>query len=259
MKRPCALLIILLSVSGFSQTTIPGFPISISVSATSNLIFHYPIVSVDRGSPDILVQKARGVDTILQVKARRHDFPLSNLTVITADGKLNSFIVQYKEDPDSLNLYFNKPAGVFGESRPAAPALLDKSALLIQRQPEFLHHHIRASEIDLSLKGIYIDRGYLWFRLVVQNHSSIDYRPEYVRFFLRSKRQAKRTALQEYELRPFFKSIAPIPGNGGKTLLLAFGQFTVPKHQQLVCEMSEEDGGRVLELPISYRTVLKAR
>jgi len=259
MKRLSVLLIMFQSLASFAQTTIPAFPIKISTAVTTNLVFHYAIESVDRGSQDILVQKAQGLDTILQVKAGRRNFTKTNLSVVTADGKLNSFEVQYAADPDSLNLYFNEQSVTALRNFQAIPALLDKNALTIQEQPEFLHQHVNSEEINLSLKGIYIDQGYLWFRFSVQNHSMIEYRPEYVKIFLRSKKRSRRIALQEYELRPLFRSIASIPGKGGNMMLLAFRQFTVPRHQQLICEMSEKDGGRSQVLPISHKIVLKAR
>lgn len=259
MKRLFLFATLLQSLNGFCQSVILPIPIKLSTSVTTNLIFHYAIVSVDRGSVDILAQKAKGLDTILQVKARRRNFTKTNLSVVTADGKLNSFEVEYTADPDSLNLYFNDQSVTALRNFQGIPALLDKNALTIQEQPEFLHQHVHSEEINFSLKGIYIDQGYLWFRFSVQNHSMIEYRPEYIKIFLRSKKRSGRTALQEYELRPLFISIAPIPGKGGNTMLLAFRQFTVPKHQQLICEMSEKDGGRSQVLPITHKVVLKAR
>lgn len=48
-----------------------------------------PLKSVDRGSKDVLAQKAKGVESILQVKAAKTNFDETNLTVINADGKLS--------------------------------------------------------------------------------------------------------------------------------------------------------------------------
>ncbi len=42
---------------------IEPYPISISETKTTNVIFPYSIISVDRGSSEILVQKAKGVET----------------------------------------------------------------------------------------------------------------------------------------------------------------------------------------------------
>src|SRR3546814_18758334 len=67
----------------------PGY-LSVSYDKTTNLVFPYNIKSVDRGTRDVLVQKARNVENVLQVKAGHEAFTETNLTVITADGHLYS-------------------------------------------------------------------------------------------------------------------------------------------------------------------------
>ena len=57
------------SASGFSVSIIKPYPLTIAVNKTTNLIFPYAIKSVDRGSADVLAQKAKGVENILLVKA----------------------------------------------------------------------------------------------------------------------------------------------------------------------------------------------
>ncbi|WP_238698906.1 DUF4138 domain-containing protein, partial [Flavobacterium circumlabens] len=71
-------------------------------------VFPFAIKSVDKGSPDILVQKAKGLENILQVKAAQKGFFQTNLTVVTADGKLYSFVLNYDEESPQLNLTLNK-------------------------------------------------------------------------------------------------------------------------------------------------------
>src|SRR5580698_1344204 len=92
----------------FCQTTIESFPISICCNKTTNLIFSYPIKSVDRGSRVVLAQKANGAENILQVKAARENFQSTNLSVITTDGKLFSFVLSYDKNPAALNISFAK-------------------------------------------------------------------------------------------------------------------------------------------------------
>src|SRR5690606_35840587 len=86
--------------------TIESFPIAITSNKTTNLIFPYDIRSVDRGSKEVLVQKARGTENILQLKAAQENMKETNLTVITADGKLYSFLLRYASNPKTLNYSF---------------------------------------------------------------------------------------------------------------------------------------------------------
>src|SRR5881275_3044240 len=77
---------------------ITPYRIDIGYNKTSNLIFPYAIKSVDKGSADILAQKASGVENILQIKAGEQNFKETNLTVITANGQFYSFIVNYSDE-----------------------------------------------------------------------------------------------------------------------------------------------------------------
>ena len=73
------------------------FEISIRYNKTTSLIFSYAVVSVDRGSADILVQKAKGVENIFQVKAEKRGFTPTNLSAVTAEGKFYSFLLNYED------------------------------------------------------------------------------------------------------------------------------------------------------------------
>ena len=95
------------SSTGKLQTTIiEPYPLQITLNKTTNLIFPYAIKSVDRGSADVLAQKAKGVENILLVKAGRQNFSETNLSVITADGKLYSFVLDYINNPSAINISF---------------------------------------------------------------------------------------------------------------------------------------------------------
>ncbi len=125
MKKIIAVLItgiflFLSGISSFSQnanqvntTSIEPYPLAIAYDKTTNLVFPYAIKSVDRGSQSVLAQKAKGVENILQIKAGRKGFEETNLTVITAEGKLYCFLLNYAPQPPVLNLSF-------GTTKPSA-------------------------------------------------------------------------------------------------------------------------------------------
>ena len=76
------ILLVLINVEVFSQNSlqtektsiIEPQHLAISFYKTTNLIFPFAIKSVDRGSKDVLVQIAKGVENILQVKAAKSNF-----------------------------------------------------------------------------------------------------------------------------------------------------------------------------------------
>lgn len=45
--------------------------VQIAYSKTTSIVFPYAIKSIDKGSPDILMQKAKGVENILLLKAAK--------------------------------------------------------------------------------------------------------------------------------------------------------------------------------------------
>jgi hypothetical protein len=97
------------NVTEAKASFIKPYPITVTYSKTTNLIFPYAIKSVDKGSRDLLVQKAIGVENILQVKAAKQWFGETNLTVVTADGGLFSYSVTYTDAPGNLNMMFANP------------------------------------------------------------------------------------------------------------------------------------------------------
>ena len=68
--------------------------IAISTDKTTSLVFPFGIAHVDRGSQSILAQTVKEVSSILLVKAASKDFSETNLSVITEDGTLYSFLVR---------------------------------------------------------------------------------------------------------------------------------------------------------------------
>ena len=116
MKRKCvfviAVMFSLFTQKSFSQSSkfsfIPSAHLTVTYNKTTNLIFPFTVQSIDRGSKDILVQQPKGTENIVQVKADKPNFPQTNLSVITIDGKLYSFTVDYANQPNELNIVVGK-------------------------------------------------------------------------------------------------------------------------------------------------------
>jgi uncharacterized protein DUF4138 len=240
MKKLGAVWLVLFSFNCFSQVSIEPYPLQVGFNKTINIIFPYSVKSVDRGSKDILVQKNKGNENVLLVKAAKENFVATNMSVVTSDGKLYSFLVSYASDPLLMNISFD--------------ADTDKI------QKPFLNIVSRNEQMKLALRSIYIDKHLLWFHFDIKNNSQIDFTPAYIKFFLEDKRKAKRTAEQQTELAPLFRLTMPvIPGQTKQQFAFAFDQFTLSKDKRMVCEISEENGGRLLTLHISNKILLKAK
>jgi conjugative transposon TraN protein len=261
MKSLFACCISMIGLHGFAQTVIPSYYLSITFLKTTNIIFPYRIEKADIGSADVIGHKDPILNNVLFLKAGRRGFAPTNLSVYTSDGKLYSFLVQYKETPDTLNLLFpknDKIAPTVSDS--INDSKLDSDAVDILQRPTFLHRRTSEQEMKCILRSIYIRDHLIWLRIEMANTSEVDYQAEYVRFFIKDKHSGKRTAVQETDLSPAWRSPdQPVVGQGKQTLVFAFSVFTIDRHKQLVLQISEKNGGRSLELPINNKTMLKAR
>jgi len=233
----------------FCQTTIESIPISVCLVKTTNIIFPTPIKSVDRGSKDVIVQKAKGIENILQVKAARQNFTTTNLSVITAEGKLYSFLVSYSNDP-TLNLSF--------ETNPSTRED-DREKILAQKR--IIHCRAHAEKIKLMLTGIFLYHRLLWFSFEISNHSLLDYQAEYLRFFLQDRKKALRNAVQETEIPCRYpESFLPeVAGKKNQQFALAFTPFSFSKDKKMIVRLSENNGGRLLTLAVSHKLIFKAK
>jgi len=244
-----------------------SYNLQISNTKTSNVVFPFAIVSVDRGSKDILAQKAAGVENILQVKAAKQGFDTSNLSVVTADGKLTTFVVSFAQNPSSINLSLdpnNRPreTSIFLPKENTNEEELRKYTDFVLQNNAYTPGSGREnSGIVFHLKGLFIKDGVLYFQFKITNWSNVRYDIEQFRFFIRDLKRAKRTASQEIEVLPIYvnKQLAQIPGKSVDMYVFSLPKFTIPDQKFLAVQLMEKDGGRHIELKISNRQLLNAR
>lgn len=260
-----------LSFGQDSRTRITGmiepFNVGISYDKTINLIFPYSIKSVDRGSADILVQKAAGIENVLQVKAAVQDFQQTNLTVITAEGALYSFSMRYQENPAFLNLKVadlaipSAPIVQFSPEMEYESQLKEIAQRISTKQPFLGKEADKKNDMKITLDGIYIKEDQLYFQFTLENNSLINYDIDQFRLYIRDAKKSKRTASQEVEILPTYSygNLKRIEGNSKQTIVLAIKKFTIPDKKYLKIELQEQNGGRGLELEVRNKTILKAR
>jgi conjugative transposon TraN protein len=257
-------LLALMALSSWAQSPTSHL-LTITDNKTSSIIFPADIRNVDRGSRDVMAQKATGVENVLQLKAARQNFPETNLTVITADGTLHHFMVTYARQPEKLLMRLDTIRGIENpirfdddfnhtEMREIAEDLITK-----KRSIRFRSTH--QYKITLSLFGIYVHGNTIYYHLQLKNLSNINYDVEYLRFYIRDKSRVKRTASQEIQIKPLFVhgNSQTIPGQSINDAVFALEKFTIPDAKHLSIEMFEKNGGRNLNLNIDNSTILKAR
>lgn len=238
--------------------------LKIGYSKTTNIVFPYAIKSVDRGSEDVLVQKGKGFENILQIKAAKQEFVPTNLTVVTADGKLYSFLLSYDEQNPQLNLSVNtteplKQHVLFSTGSGneqelqlySKLALYDKCRIRGEKESEY--------GIKLHLNGIFIQNDVMYYRIVVVNHSKIKYDIDQFRFFIRDSKKVKRTASQEIEIVPLhiLNNYEQIDEESENTFVFAVPKFTIPEKKYLAIQLMEKNGGRHLTIQVKNKKLVQ--
>jgi hypothetical protein len=118
----------------------------------------------------------------------------------------------------------------------------------------------RAEGMELGLEGIWLQDSVLWFGLRWENHTAIVYRPDYIRWFVRDRRVFKRTAVQDLQLEPVKEAgLAAVGRDSVGHSWAGFRPFALAKDKELVLEVGEKGGGRVLELVIGHKAILRAK
>jgi conjugative transposon TraN protein len=238
----------------------------------TNLVFPVAIRTGIKVSRDVLVQKVKGVENVIELKAARPHFAPTNLSVFGLDGRLYSFDLEYADSPLVLNfavvpapaenpsqLYPGKPLLLL-TGLPVDQATLTTDASRLTKEKGFLHSSVRSERMRLQIEGIYLKDSLLWFTLRMHNATQVPYYAECVRLFIQDRTKAKRTAIQQVAMEPIYEILPDKVGGGSvETFALGFPLFTVPRDKQLWLEVAERSGGRLLKLPIGYKTILKAR
>lgn len=232
--------------------------LQVGFSKTTSIIFPYTIKSIDKGSAEVLVQKAKGVENILLVKAAKQHFFQTNLTVVTSDGKLYVFVLNYDETCPDLNF---KAENAVVASRDVLFSLenenqkrIEQCALTAYSKKKKISGLKKSKhQIRLEVNGIFIQQDVLYLRIVFENKSKINYDIDQLRFFIRDQKNSKRTASQEIELQPLYatSSSSVIPYKSEIIKVYALEKFTIPENKYLTLQMIEKNGGRHLEVDIN--------
>jgi hypothetical protein len=118
----------------------------------------------------------------------------------------------------------------------------------------------RTGGVELRLQGIYLADSLMWFALEWENHSPIGFAPAYYRWVVRDRRTFRRTAQQEMAVEPLFAaSPVTISADSTVTQWAGFRPFAPGKDKELVLEVGEKNGGRVLTLVIKPKQILNAK
>lgn len=250
--------------SSWQTAVIEPYHISVALSKTTNIIFPYAIAGVDIGSRDVLAQKANGAENILQIKAAKEGFPQTNISVITADGKFTSFLVDYTEQPSVLTLSFSKIEKLRAIAIPFEninQEQMERYASIATGSEERMKG-IKDKDfgIRFRLNGLFIHDNMMLLRFNISNKTNIAYDIDQLRLYIRDQKKTKRTATQEIEIAPVWvqNNIRRIVGQSNSTVVFIVPKFTIPDKKYFAVQLMEKNGGRNLELHVKNKKLVKA-
>lgn len=237
--------------------------LAIAYSKTTNIVFPNSILSVDRGSSEVLVQKAKGVENILQIKAAKFDFTETNLTVVTSDGQLYSFVLNYNEKKPLLNLVVGRKTSMLEHL--GSTEIENEAELKSYAESAFYENkklrNVKDSKYDmkLHLNGLFIHEKVMYYRIKIVNNSNVSYDIGQLRFFIRDQKKAKRTASQEIEINQLYiyNNTEIVEGKSEVCLVFALPKFTIPDKKYLAIQLMEDQGGRHLELQVKNEKLMQ--
>lgn len=227
--------------------------LQVTDNRTTNLIFPAEISSIDRGSERIVVQKSTG--NILRVKADTLFADTTNLTVITTDGRLYSFLVSYSSSPAFLNI----DLGV-NESAVRDTALYAFSEKILKAANNLGGIRYSSGKVKFSLPGIYTNGQIIACKLRVENVSSLSFEAGRLRCYVVGSRSTKRRPGQQSEITPLllFPVSAIVKEKQAIVLVLLLPKAALGTGQALQIDLKEKTGERQLSLIINNRFILRS-
>jgi len=260
------------------NNVIPSYCLEVTYDKTVHLIFPSGIAYIDLGSPNIIAGKAEGAENVVRVKAAVKDFTEeTNFSVITDEGSFYSFIVNYSDSPEKLNIEMkdflhaeklgNQPENSMevhlselGDESPQAVQMAMEKIYKTNRK-RIKHVDSNQFGIEFSLRGIFCHNGLLFLHTEMKNTSDIPFDVDLLVFKIVDKKVVKRTAIQETIIEPVraYNYLTSVKGKESESTVFAFQKFTIPDKKQLVVELFEKNGGRHQRFVIKNGDLAKAR
>ncbi len=226
--------------------------LNITTDKTTSLVFPFSIKHVDRGTASVLAQQVKDAPEILLVKAAAKDFTETNLSVVTDDGSVYAFTVNYDNKPAVWVHYLpiNRTATVSSY----ANMILDNERMVKKIKD-------KKYNMQAGIRGIYIKDNIIYYQLYINNKGTIDYDVDLLRFFIKDKKRSKRTAVQEVEQKPVYASgnYSKVKGNSNTVFVVALEKFTIPDKKYLAVQITEKNGGRHFLLRIGNKNIMKSK
>lgn len=255
------------------NTKVIPYNLEITDFGTTSLVFPSKIVSVDRGSVNIFAKKINEVQNILKVKAAKGFYERTNLTVVTADGNIYSFLVSYTDylknfviDMGQASSYIPKKSISKGnklvkfESTGLNDTSVERYAIKTLKSNKTIETQ-KADNIRLSMKKIFVKDDIIFFPVEVKNEGDLNYDIDFLKFFIKDKKRTKRGVTQTLEIKPVdvFNYKTVVNKKSKLIQVFAFKKFTINNDKKLDVVIYEKNGGRNITATLKYKDINNAK
>lgn len=258
-----------------------SYPVSVSDVKTVHVIFPSKIREVDTGTPNILVQITESFDNVLRIKSiNLPEKQETNITVLTEDGAMYSFLASYDKNPEILNINMgNNTKADFEASAKMGIHTFDKSIFIeesikqslvevennsnkvLEKRHFIKNVGIKSQRMIVQLKAIYNFNNLQYFKLEIENEAEIHYKIDFIKLYLKDLEAIKKTAVQTEELKivKIFPNTNEVLAKSKKDFVLSTLIKSLPTDKILEIEIYEKDGGRHLRFQIDSNTLTKSK
>ena len=252
--------------AGYVLVPVGAQPVAVSFHRVTSLVFPSAVRSGVRVTRDVQVEKVRGVENVLAIRAARGRFAATNLAVFGMDGRIYSFDLEYSDTAAAWQ-WRVEPNGEAGRGLiltglPADDDKLREDARMSESKRGWMQASVNTQKMRLVVTGIYYADSLLWLAGKVRNRAVPDFAVQRVRLFTEDRKRVKRMAVQEAEMDPVYtdwNGAGLVAGQATRGFALAYRGIAVPQGKRLVLEVAEREGGRTIRLRIPLKKILAAR
>lgn len=244
--------------------------IPIGTNVFVQMVFNSVVQVVRSGAPDMaLVKNEENVVTIQALTENVN----SNISIKTADGLYFSYKI-VSQDGKDIPLFYEVPISdainaktklIEDQKRKVVERMsVEEVTQTIYSYEGYINNRNVASyrDIYVTIKGIYIDKGKLFFLFNLANKSNINYKIERFQFFtMPVKKSKKRIENEEKEFIPllYYKNLNEIKAKTEEVVVIVFDQFTLNDQKKIQITMTENGGERTVRLDIDSKKIVQAK
>lgn len=120
----------------------------------------------------------------------------------------------------------------------------------------------KSGKIAAKLGRVAISDDTIFYRIKIRNKSNINYDIDFIRFYVRDLKTARRTVSQELEIYPLYSygiEDSTIDGQSSSEYVFALHKTPLSKDKALFIELYEDNGGRHMYLKADQSDIENAR